>query len=47
MDDIILIILVIAIPCTIGMLIANYIFDKIFIPMRYRFKSQKKSEVDE
>ena len=46
MDSIVLIILIYAIPCTIGLLIANYIFDKIFIPMRFRFKSEKKSEVD-
>lgn len=45
MDNTILIILVFAIPCTIGMLIANYIFDKYFIPLRYRIKSEKKSEV--
>ena len=30
MDSIILIILIYAIPCTIGLLIANYIFDKYF-----------------
>ena len=30
MDSIILIILIYAVPCSIGLLIANYIFDKYF-----------------